>query len=196
MTKDIREYAADATVEALEYADCGADTDRAKDAIYEALNSAADSYALGHNNLDTIQHLESDYWRSAEEYSDEKQYKASEYSQAMETYAADLARAAIMAEGYAVQEEIEKAADELIDAITTVTNGDHAPDASELKFNRQCPHGWAFSIPRKAFSCSADSHDKEENGLSFWVSRQLDGCNSIAANTAGGWISYTWTPAQ
>ena len=183
MTRDIREYAADATAEALEYADCGAEIDRAKDAIFEALQSAADSYALGHNNLDTIQHLERDYWRDAEEYSDEKQYKASEYSQAMEAYAAALAQAAIMSEGYAVQEEIEKAADELIEAITTATNGDHAPDASELKLNRQCPHGWA-------------SHDKEESGLCFWISRQLDGCNSIAANAPGGWISYTWTPAQ
>ena len=183
MTRDIREYAADALAEALEYADCGADIDRAKDEIYEALNSAADNYSLGHNNLDTIQHLERDYWRDAEEYSDEKQYKASEYSQAMEAYAAALAQAAIMSEGYAVQEEIEKAAAELIEAITTATNGDHAPDASELKLNRQCPHGWA-------------SHDKEESGLCFWISRQLDGCNSIAANAPGGWISYTWTPAQ
>ena len=183
MTKDIREYAADATAEALEYADCGADLDRAEDEIYEALHSAADSYALGHNNLDTIQHLERDHWRDAEELISGTKYTAAEYSQAMEAYAGALAHAAITAEGYAVKKEIEEAADELIEAITTATNGEHAPDASELKFNRQCPHGWA-------------SHDKEENGLCFWISRQLDGCNSIAANTAGGWISYTWTPAQ
>lgn len=181
MTRNIREYAADATAEALEYADCGADVDHAKDAIYEALNNAADSYSLGHNNLDTIQHLERDYWREAEEYSDESRYTAAEYSQAMEAYANNLAHAAIMSEGYAVQEEIEKAADELIEAITDHTDGEHAPDASELKLNRECPHGWA-------------SHDKEENGLSFWISRQLDGCNAVAANIPGGWISYTWTP--
>jgi hypothetical protein len=183
MTRDIREYAADATAEALEYADCGADIDQADDAIYEALQSAADSYALGHNNLDTIQHLERDYWREAEEYSNEKQYSAAEYSQATEAYAENLARAAIMAEGYAVRKEIETAADELIEAIRSATNGEHTPDASELKLNRQCPHGWA-------------SHDKEENGLCFWVSRQLDGCNSIAASIPGGWISYTWTPTD
>jgi hypothetical protein len=183
MSRDIREYAADAIAEALEYAECGTDIDQADDAIYEALTSAADSYALSHNNLDTIQHLERDHWQDAEEYSNEKQYTASEYSQAMEAYAENLARAAIMKEGYAVRKEIEEAADELMDAVAEFTDGTHAPDASELKFNRLCPHGWA-------------SHDKEENGLCFWVSRQLDGCNSIAANIPGGWISYTWTPTD
>ena len=52
----------------------------------------------------------------------------------------------------------------------------------QVRLTSDCPHGWT-------------AHDRElEDGTMIWKSGQLDGCNGMAQNVAGVWISCCITP--
>jgi hypothetical protein len=137
-----------------------------------------DSFApYTHQETDVISELEKEYWRDAEDICGEKTYKATEWEQARRAYAGALAYTAYSA----VWEQTKQ---ELIEAIEQFESDaqDAGCDEPVISLALSCVHGWA-------------AHDREDSdGTMYFESGQLDGCNGLARQVSGVWMSVCFTP--
>ncbi len=139
-----------------------------------------DSFApYTHEETDIINDLEKEYWRDAEDICGDKTYKATEWEEARRAYAAALAYTAYSSVWEQTKEELIEAVEQLeSDAMDS-----GCPDTPIISLSLSCPHGWA-------------SHDREdEDGTMYFESRQLDGCNGLAREFVGVWLSACFTPS-
>ena len=137
-----------------------------------------DSFApYTHQEDDVISDLEKKYWQDAEDICEDKTYKATEWEEARRAYAAALA--------YSAYSSIwEQTKHELIEAIEEFESDaqDFGCDDPAISLSLSCPHGWA-------------AHNREDaDGTMYFESRQLDGCNGLAREVSGVWLSVCFTP--
>jgi hypothetical protein len=137
-----------------------------------------DSFApYTHQETDIISELEKEYWRDAEDICGEKTYKATEWEEARRAYAAALA--------YTAYSSVwEQSKQELIEAIEQFESDaqDAGCDDPNISLALSCVHGWA-------------AHDREDSdGTMYFESGQLDGCNGLARQFNGVWMSVCFTP--
>jgi len=137
-----------------------------------------DSFApYTHQEDDVISELEKEYWRDAEDICGDKTYKATEWEEARRAYASALA--------YTAYSSLwEQTKQEFIEAIEQFESDaqDSGCDDPQISLALSCIHGWA-------------SHDREdEDGTMYFESRQLDGCNGLARQFSGLWMSVCFTP--
>ena len=138
-----------------------------------------DSYApYTHQENDVISDLEKEYWRDAEDFLSDRAYKATEWADARRAYAGALA--------YTAYSSLwEQTKQELIEEIEQFESDaqDFGCDDPQITLSLSCLHGWA-------------AHNREDsNGLMFFESRQLDGCNGMAKKTdCDVWLSVCFTP--
>jgi len=137
-----------------------------------------DSFApYSHEETDIISELEKEYWRDAEDILTDKTYKATEWEEARRAYASALAYTAYSS----IWEQIKQ---ELIEAIEQFESDAMGSGCDEpvISLSLSCVHGWA-------------SHDREDkDGTMFFESRQLDGCNGLAKQCSGVWLSVCFVP--
>ena len=126
---------------------------------------------------DAINELEKEYWQDAEEICGDKQYKASEWAEARIAYAGALA--------YTAYSSLwEQTKQDLIEAIEQFESDAIDSGCSEpnISLSLTCTHGWA-------------AHDREDSdGTMYFESGQLDGCNGLAFQSNGVWMSVCFTP--
>ena len=137
-----------------------------------------DSYApYTHQETDIISELEKEYWRDAEDICGDKTYKATEWEEARRAYAAALAYTAYSA----IWEQTKQELIEAIEQFESDAQDAHCDDP-QISLALSCPHGWA-------------SHDREDSdGTMYFVSGQLDGCNGLAVQSNGVWMSVCFVP--
>jgi len=141
-----------------------------------------DSYCPYYSQQDeVISRYESNFGSEAEDICDGGQtYKASEYQQAATAYAYAIAYCGFNSYFQQSKEELIEA---LEDFESDATRELAADDDVQVQITSQCPHGWA-------------AHDRElEDGTMVWESGQLDGCNGIAREIGGVWISCCISPS-
>lgn len=122
-----------------------------------------------------IRRYEREFGSEAEDICDSgKTYKASEFAEAMVSYANAVAYTAMQSYASTALNELYEAADEIADLAGV--------SADDLTIGASCPHGWAV-------------HAREDaQGTHFWEPGQLEGCKAIARKVGDVWLSYTWTP--
>lgn len=137
-----------------------------------------DSFApYRHEEDEVISELEKEYYRDAEDFLGGTTYKATEWEEARRAYASALAYSAFSSLW-------EQAKQELIETIEQFESDaqDSGCDDPVITLALSCIHGWA-------------AHDREdEDGTMYFVSRQLDGCNGLARQFNGVWMSVCFTP--
>jgi hypothetical protein len=133
--------------------------------------------------LDIQERVNTEYWQDAEDIvgiTGEQKYNATEWEQARRSYASALAFSAYSSLW-------EQAKQELTEEVEQFESDaqDFGCDDPQITFSLSCLHGWA-------------SHDREDaDGLMFFESRQLDGCNGLAKKTdCGLWLSVCFTPSE
>jgi hypothetical protein len=137
-----------------------------------------DSFApYTHEETELISELEQEYWRDAEDLCGETTYKATEWEAARRAYASALAYTAYSSIWEQIKQELTEAIEQFeSDAL------DSGCDAPVMSLCSYCLHGWA-------------AHDREdEDGTMFFESRQLDGCNGLARQSSGVWLSVCFVP--
>lgn len=137
-----------------------------------------DSFApYRHEEDEVISELEKEYYRDAEDICGDKTYTATEWEEARRAYASALA--------YTAYSSLwEQSKQELIEAIEQFESDatDSNCDDPVITLALSCIHGWA-------------AHDREdEDGTMYFVSGQLDGCNGLARQFNGVWMSVCFTP--
>jgi hypothetical protein len=140
-----------------------------------------DSFApYTHQEDDVINELEKEYWRDAEDISGDKTYKATEWEEARRAYASALAYTAYSSIWETTKQELIEAIEQFdSDALDS-----KCPDTPVISLSTSCMHGWA-------------SHDREdEDGTMYFESRQLDGCNGLARESDGVWMSVCFVPEK
>lgn len=183
MSRDLENTAKSLVWEAVQYEHCSVeiDLDSLREDIDELAHSRAESVCIYTNDCEQIIcDYESDP-RADTDTADDcgKEYKPSEYRDAMCAYAFWIARSVIQAEASDCVDAIAEAIDDLTAELATLGI---AADESLYRLSADCPHGWA-------------AHDRENaTGGCFWLSRQLDGLNAVALPCGGVWIGYTWEP--
>jgi hypothetical protein len=142
----------------------------------------AESYCpYYHEQVEVIDNYESDFGNEAEDICDSgTTYKASEYQQALTAYAYAIAYCGFQSYFQAAKSELIEALEEFeADAQLHLNTGEEI----RVQLTTDCPHGWA-------------AHDRElEDGTMIWESGQLDGCNGMAREVSGVWISCRISPA-
>jgi len=139
-----------------------------------------DSFApYSHEEIDVINDLEKEYWRDAEDICGDKTYKATEWEEARRAYAGALA--------YTAYSSIwQQTKQELIEAIEQFESDamDSGCNDPIISLSLACVHGWA-------------SHNREdEDGTMYFTSGQLDGCNGLARESVGVWLSVCFVPGE
>ncbi len=139
-----------------------------------------DSFApYTHEETDIINDLEKEYWRDAEDICGDKTYKATEWEEARRAYAGALA--------YTAYSSIwEQTKQELIEAVEQFESDaiDFGCDEPVISLSLSCLHGWA-------------AHNREDaDGTMYFESRQLDGCNGLARQVSGVWMSVCFVPEK
>ena len=179
MAKDLEQYGTSCVGEAI-YGIDKLDLDKLREDVSDRVYQDAENACIyTHDCMDIIRDYEREHGDDADDTSG-KEYKASEWQEAMQAYAYGVAVNAIRHYADEALDKIEEMADLLIDEIPACFGADR----DDLRVSLQCPHGWA-------------PHDREDNdGICFWVSKQLDGCNAVAVDAGALWLSYTWTPAD
>ena len=128
---------------------------------------------------EVISRYEPEFDDAAQDYTGGEKYEAGDWYKARAEWAYALAAAGFSSYFQTAKEEL-----------TEALEGFESEAQSELKTEQEiqvqltsdCPHGWA-------------AHDRElEDGTMIWKSGQLDGCNGMAQNVAGVWISCCITP--
>lgn len=137
-----------------------------------------DSFApYRHEEDEVISELEKEYYRDAEDICGDKTYKATEWEEARRAYASALA--------YTAYSSLwEQSKQELIEAIEQFESDATDSDCSDplITLALSCIHGWP-------------AHNREDaDGTMYFVSRQLDGCNGLARQFNGVWMSVCFTP--
>jgi len=140
-----------------------------------------DSYCPYYSQQDdVISRYEEEFGSDAEDICDGGQtYKASEYQQAATAYAYAIAYCGFGSYFQAAKDELIEGLEEFeTDAERELhTDALDIDDVVKVQITGQCPHGWA-------------AHDRElEDGTMIWESGQLDGCNGMAREVCGVWIS-------
>ena len=158
------------------------DLDAMRDAINQVAPEEADNACIyTHHCLQILDDYESERCVPSESELGGN-FRSDQWREAATAWAYEVARAVLESKAAEIVDEIEEAADELADAISTETDDEQAPSVDELTITSDCPHGWA-------------AHDREDGaGTCYWVSRQLDGCNALAVKAGPVWLSWTWTP--
>ena len=174
---DIREYAQNNLAEQLSGKVGSADDLRHEIETLEH-DFDFDSYApYTHEETAVISDLEKEYWQSAEDFLGDKTYKATEWEDARRAYASALAYSAFSSLW-------EQGKQELIEAIEQFESDaqDSGCNDPQIALALCCTHGWA-------------AHDREDaDGTMYFVSRQLDGCNGLAKQFNGVWMSVCFVP--
>lgn len=131
---------------------------------------------------EVIEQLERDYGAEAEDIAGDQTYKASDWQQAQTAYAYAIAYCAFNAAFEKAKTEVTDALEEFNGDVTDILADDLGDDIPEIRISLTCPHGWA-------------SHDRElEDGTMIWESKQLDGCNGMAKQVSGLWMSVCLAP--
>jgi hypothetical protein len=174
---DIREYAQNNLAEQLSGKVGSADDLRHEIETLED-DFDFDSFApYTHDECEVISELEKEYWQSAEDFIGDKTYKATEWEDARRAYASALAYSAFSSLW-------EQAKQELTEAIEQFESDaqDSGCDDPIISLALSCTHGWA-------------AHNREDaDGTMYFESRQLDGCNGLARQFSGVWMSVCFTP--
>jgi hypothetical protein len=138
-----------------------------------------DSFApYRHQEDDVISELEKEYWRDAEDICGDKTYNATEWEDARRAYAGALAFTAYSS----IWEQNKHDLIEAIEQFESDALDSKCPDTPEISLSLSCMHGWA-------------SHDREDSdGTMYFESGQLDGCNGLARQAEGVWMSVCFTP--
>lgn len=180
MTKDLSVWGRDCVSEAAHGMET-LDLRTLREEVDERVSTDAENVCIYYSDcLDIIQRYEREFGGDADDIGGT--YTASQWQEAAQAYAYGIAAAAIRHYADEALTEVEEKAEALAEAIGQ-TDDTQAPDVSELRVSLQCPHGWA-------------AHDSEDtDGVHYWVSRQLDGCNALAIDAGPFWLSWTWTPA-
>ena len=178
MAKDLEQYGVSCVGEAI-YGMDKLDLDRLRDDVSDRIYTDAENACIyTHDCLDIIRDYEREFDSDADDGG--KEFKPSEWQDAMTAYAYGIATAAIRHYADEALAAIEEKADTLIDEIPACFGA----GIDDLRVSLQCPHGWA-------------AHDREDaDGIHFWTSGQLDGCNAVAVDAGALWLSYTWNPAE
>lgn len=176
---NIQEYAQSRLAEALSGKSGSADDLRHEIETLED-DFDFDSFApYTHEESDIISELEKEHWQSAEDFLGDKTYKATEWEDARRAYASALA--------YSAHSSLwEQAKQELTEAIEQFESDsqDSGCDEPVISLALSCTHGWAV-------------HNREDaDGTMFFESRQLDGCNGLAKQINGLWMSVCFTPKE
>lgn len=177
---DLEKIAEDVVADALPN-DGKLDIEALRESIVEYVDSAAESVCTYYHHCeDIISRYESDRFADCDSADDMgREYKPSEYREAMAAYAYWIARSVIDGNAHHIVDSLAEAIAELESELDTLGV---EYDSDAFRISADCIHGWA-------------SHDRENgNGGCFWISRQLDGCNAVAIPVSGMWITYTWTP--
>jgi hypothetical protein len=156
--------------------------DSLRDDISDRAHELADNAVIYYSDCtDIIAQYESDP-RADTDSADHmgQTFKPSEWQEAKTAYAYWIARSIIEAEAIETVDAIGEAVETLTDELDKLAV---EYDADSFRLSAYCPHGWA-------------AHNRESaEGTCFWVSRQLDGCNSVAVPVCGMWVSFTWEPS-
>lgn len=177
---DLESFAANIIADCLP-ADGKLDVRELERQIDDMAHSAAESACTYYHHCeDIISRYESDAAADTESADAMgREYKPSEYRQAMTDYAFWIARSVIDSNARDIISEIENAAEALESELDSLGV---EYDSADFRISTNCLHGWA-------------SHNREnELGACFWVSRQLDGCNAVSIPVSGMWLTYTWNP--
>ena len=127
--------------------------------------------------IEVINELENEYHQEAEELCGDQTFKVTEWEQARRVYAGWLAYAAYSA----IWEQTKQELIEAIEQFETDAESFGCVDPV-ISLNTTCIHGWAV-------------HDRENaDGMMFFESRQLDGCNGLSCQVAGVWLSVCFDP--
>jgi len=127
---------------------------------------------------EVISDLEKEYWQDAEDFCGEQTYTATKWEEARRAYAGALA--------YSAYSSLwEQTKQELIEEIEQFESDalDFGCDDPVITLSLSGLHGWA-------------AHNREDSdGLMFFESCQLDGCNGLAKKTdCDLWLSVCFTP--
>lgn len=175
MTKsELATHAIDALIDESQ----GKDNVSAADLVWEIDRLSTPDYTPDVGNYeDTINSLESDYWREAEDYIYTKTYGASQWFEAQEAWANALELAAFSS---LFEDGRQVLRDEIFDFDDYITGTLQAPEDVKITITRECRFGWA-------------PHDREtEEGIHIW--ERLEGEFKATAVEAlpGLWINAVW----
>jgi len=173
---DIREYAQNNLAEQLSGKSGSADDLRHEIETLEH-DFDFDSFApYTHEETEIISELEKEYWQDAEDICGDKTYKATEWEEARRAYAGALAYTAYSSVWEQTKQELTEAIEQFeSDAM------DSGCDDPIISLSLSCIHGWA-------------AHNREDSdGTMYFESRQLDGCNGLARQSSGVWMSVCFT---
>ena len=183
MARDLEQYARDALAESVTDACKGfMDADDAI-SVVEDLEPEfdGDSYCPYYGQQDdVVSEYEREFGNEAEDLIGETTYKADEWQQAKAAYAYAIAYVAHNSYFYTAKQELIEAVEEFgQDAVSELK----LDDTPQVAFSMTCPHGWA-------------AHDRElSDGTMVFESKQLDGCNGMARQVGGLWISCCIDPS-
>ena len=163
------------------------DMDDLREEADERVGTDAENACIYHSDCADIiarYEREADQHGGLDDLLSDRTYKADEWQEAQCAYAYAVAYTILQAKTHDNLRALEEAASNLCDEIGARSDlgEDVSVDIDDLKVTNTCPHGWA-------------AHDSEDSdGMHFWISGQIDGCNAIAIEVCGIWLSYTWTP--
>ena len=176
--REIQEYAKDALAEQLS-GKSGSAGDLRHEIETLDHDFDFDSFApYTREENDIINDLEKEYWRDAEDICGDKTYKATEWEEARRAYASALAYTAYSS----IWEQTKQELIEAIEQFESDALDSKCPDTPVISLSMSCIHGWA-------------AHDREDSdGTMYFESGQLDGCNGLAFQSNGVWMSVCFTP--
>jgi hypothetical protein len=181
--QDLKSYAEDALAEEVTnnisgFVDVSDATSRIEDLESDFDGDSYCPYYIQQDEV--ISRYERDFGSEAEDICDGgTTYKASEYQQAQTAYAYAIAYCGFSSYFAEAKQELIDALEEFeTDAERELhTDTLDMDDVVRVRLTGQCPHGWA-------------AHDRElEDGTMVWESGQLDGCNGMARQVVGVWVS-------
>ena len=183
MARDLQQYATDALAEAVVYACTGftAIDDATREIEDIEPEFDGESYCPYYRQqVDVIAAYESEFGGKATEITGDSTYKAEDWQQAQTAYAYAVAYAAHNSYFEAAKLELIEGLEEFkADAVSEL----ELDDTPEIRLSMTCTHGWA-------------AHDRElANGTMVFDSKQLDGCNGLAREIGGLWVSCCVDPA-
>jgi len=180
MTRDIRDYAQTNLAEELS-GNQGSAADLRHEIQQLDHDFDFDSFApYSHEENDIINDLEKEYWREAEDICGDKTYQAGEWEEARRAYAAALAYSAYSS----IWEQAKQELIEVIEQFESDALDAKCPDTPQISVSLGCIHGWA-------------AHNREaEDRTMYFESGQLDGCNGLARQVSGIWLSVCFVPEK
>lgn len=179
--RDLQTYAMDALAELVSYECKGfMDSDDVISTI-EGLESDfnGDSYCPYYSQQgEVISRYEREFGQDAEDICGDQEYKAADWQQAQTAYAYAIAYTGFNHYFETAKTELVEAVEEFVSDMQTELD----TDCDRIELSMTCTLGWA-------------AHDRElSDGTMIFESGQLDGCNGIARQVNGTWISSVIDP--